>query len=138
MDVFRLLLFIILFSISLCSFGQCKSFTQKQCMPKLLPFIHNGQMNNIELAPGQTASFQQTFYSGQNYKALVCMENTLSGSYFEVFTVDNKLVYTNKSDLNEEWEFSVGSTQNLLFKVFIPEAENEEDNNQIEIGRAHV
>jgi hypothetical protein len=113
--------FITLFSIE--SFSQCKGFTQKQCMPQLKPYIHNGQMNNIQLFPGQTADLTQTFYSGQEYRILVCNQEVLGDElYFEVFTKDGKLVYTNKEKDNKKiWDFSVASTQNLTIHVTVPE-----------------
>ena len=91
-------------------------------MPQLLPYIHNGQMNNVTLFPGESAYFQQTFYSGQEYRAVVCTQDILGKDvYFEVFTTDEKLVYTNKDNASFLWDFSVGSTQNLIFKVNVPE-----------------
>lgn len=90
-------------------------------MPKLLPYIHNGQMNNVTLFPGESAFFQQTFYSGQEYRAVVCAQDIISNDlYFEVYTTDEKLVYTNKENGNTTWDFSVGSTQNMIFKVIVP------------------
>lgn len=95
-------------------------------MPKLMPYIHNGQMNNLMMFFGETAQFQQTFYSGQDYKVIVCVHEILGDDvYFEVFTADQQKIYTNKDVGSFEWEFSMAATQNLIFKVTVPDAGEE-------------
>lgn len=130
----KIALFIVLFfGISFIGYSQCRTYSKKDCMPKLLPYIHNGQMNNVQLFPGESAFFQQTFYSGQDYRAVVCVQDVLGNdAYFEVLTTNEEVVYTNKDDGEYVWDFSVGSTQNLIFKVTVPpstEAKSELEHN---------
>ena len=61
---------------SVNSFSQCKGFVKKQ-IPKLAPFIHNGQINSSVLLSGDHAELTLTFYSGQNYRILVSNQETL-------------------------------------------------------------
>jgi hypothetical protein len=123
MKFFKIFLFLMFFGISYLSKSQCRTFSKKECMPQLLPFIHNGQMNNVTLFDGESAYFQQTFYSGQDYRTVVCVQEILGDdAYFEVFSTDKKLLYSNKESAEFVWDFSVGSTQNLIFKVSIPES----------------
>lgn len=117
------LLFIAAGVISIAASAQCTSFTKKKCMPELLPYIHNGQMNTVDLAPGESASTKASFYSGQDYRILVCPHKILENVYFEVRTSDDEMVYSSKDSKKEEWNFNVASTQELTINVYVPSAE---------------
>lgn len=102
--------------------AQCTSFTKKKCLPELVPYIHNGQMNTVNLLPGESASTKASFYSGQDYRILVCPNKILEGVYFEVRTSDDVMVYSSKDTKKDEWNFNVASTQELMINVFVPPA----------------
>ena len=103
--------------------AQCKTFTKKECMPLLKPYIHNGQMNNITLFPGEEASLVQTFYSGQDYRIQLCNQENLGDSvYFEIYTQDEQKVYTTQNQETNSWDFNVANTQNLKITVIVPNA----------------
>lgn len=106
------------------STAQCTSFTKKKCMPALLPYIHNGQMNTVNLAPGESASTKASFYSGQDYRILVCPHKILENVFFEVVNSDNQVVYSNKESKKEDWNFKVASTQELTVNVYVPAVES--------------
>lgn len=120
----RILLPISFFFASACFtqlHAQCKTFTKKECMPLLKPYIHNGQMNNITLFPGEDASLVQTFYSGQNYRIRLCAQENLGDSvYFKIITEDGQLVYTTRNEDVLYWDFNVAHTQNLKITVVAP------------------
>ncbi|MBL4625470.1 MAG: hypothetical protein JKY42_10070 [Flavobacteriales bacterium] len=102
--------------------AQCKTFTKKLCMPLLKPYIHNGQMNNITLFPGEDASLVQTFYSGQNYRIQLCAQENLGDSvYFKIITEDGQLVYSTQNEDVLFWDFNVANTQNLKITVVVPD-----------------
>jgi len=101
--------------------SQCRMFTKKKCMPTLLPFLHNGQMNNIMLFPGETASLSMTFFAEQEYRLVICSQDILGdGVYFVVKTESGKEVYSSEHEENNAWDFNVASTQNLVVEVVIP------------------
>lgn len=104
-------------------FSQCTSFTKKKCMPELLPYIHNGQMNTVTLGPGESASTKASFYSGQEYRIFICPHKILEGVYFEVLNSENVMVYSSKDSKKEYWDFNVKSTQELSINVFVPPSE---------------
>ena len=106
------------------SSAQCTSFTKKKCMPEILPYIHNGQMNTVNLAPGESAATKAVFYSGQDYRILVCPHKILENVYFEVRTSDDALVYSSKESKKEIWNFNVATTQELTINVFVPKTES--------------
>ena len=62
--------------------AQCsKTWVRKKCVPKITPFIHNGQMNTTPLKEGGRMETTLTFYSGQDYRILVCAEETLENVF---------------------------------------------------------
>lgn len=124
----RLYLYLFFFSavfilIPLLTSAQCTSFTKKKCMPELLPYIHNGQMNTVNLLPGESASTRASFYSGQDYRILVCPNKILENVYFEVRNSDDEMVYSSKESKKEDWKFNVASTQELTINVFVPKTD---------------
>lgn len=117
--------FIALLSIVNIANAQCKGFIKKRCMPKLLPYVHNGQLNSIDLFPGESASLKIPFHSGHNYRVMACGQEILEGVYFEVYADDEKtLLYTSKEKASSSWDFSVQSTRELVIRVYAPTEEN--------------
>lgn len=121
--------FKILFSIFLLtgfsglSKAQCNQFAKKTCMPELNPFTHNGQLNIQQMAPGEEAELDLTFYSGMSYRLLICSQESIGKAQFQVFDNKNKLVFDNKDhNFAKFWEFEVASTQQMKVVVIIPTA----------------
>ena len=50
--------------------AQCKGFVKKQ-IPKLAPFIHNGQINTYVLLAGDNDELTIKLYSGKTYSIMV-------------------------------------------------------------------
>lgn len=121
----KLLLFFIALNIPIALMGQCKSFSKKQCIPSLLPYNHNGQLNNITLMPGEKAELLMTFYTGQDYRLMVCGHPILGDITFKVSDKDKKEIYNNKSgEPSSIWDFKVASTQQLILEVEVPESDS--------------
>lgn len=105
------------------SFGQCKGFVKKQ-IPKLSPFIHNGQINSSVLLAGDHAELTLTFYSGQNYRILVTNQETLGNVYFVMKDAGNKQLFSSKDQGKSDfWDFTVESTQQLTIEVMVPDVD---------------
>jgi hypothetical protein len=103
--------------------AQCKTFIRKTCMPKVLPFTHNGQLNSASMNAGQSAELQMTFYSGQEYRIVVCSQETLGKVSFRVLDGSRNEVFNSK--LNKDaasWDFKMGATQQLTIEINVPEA----------------
>lgn len=109
------------------SWGQCKRFIQKKCLPVLTPYVHNGQLNSVDLFPGESVSLKIPFHSGNDYRLLACGQELLEGVYFEVQTADSELVYSNKGKKEKYWDFNVESTQELTVSVYAPPVENSDE-----------
>ena len=109
-------------------YAQCKNIAKKQCMPKLAPYTHNGQLNSSTLLAGQTAELELTFNSGLEYRVLVCSSEVLGKASFKLIDVEKNVVF-NSSDFNnsEFWDFNVESTQQFTLEVNIPKTESPND-----------
>jgi hypothetical protein len=99
--------------------AQCKpTWAKKKCMPKVSPFIHNGQMNSTQLREGEKMQSTLTFYSGQDYRILICSEETLENVSFVVYDVNGMVVFDSKSNNNTDlWDFKVKTTSELRIEV---------------------
>lgn len=121
---------IILFAALLIPLGmnaQCRSFTKKTCRPQIDPYIHNGQMNSATLYPEDKADIMLTFYSGQDYRLIVCSEGQLGDVHYKVTDLDKKVMYDSKQSGSNLFDFKVTSTRQLIVTVEVPESENTHD-----------
>ena len=124
-NIFLSLFTALLLSISFNSANaQCNAFTKKKCMPALSPYIHNGQLNSVALTPGEDAELVITFYSGQDYRLLVCYQEVLGDVSFKVLDSQHTQLFDSKEDKVNQWDFNVKSTQQLIVQVIIPPAKS--------------
>jgi hypothetical protein len=101
--------------------AQCDKFVKKKCMPKVLPFTHNGQTNASTLSAGKTSEYNMTFYAGQAYRILVCAEPILGDVTFKVMDQSRTVVFDSKqNDLTDFWDFKAKNTQQLIVHVDVP------------------
>jgi hypothetical protein len=108
---------------SVNSYSQCKGFVKKQ-IPKLSPFIHNGQINSSVLLSGDHAELTLTFYSGQNYRILVSGQETLGDVYFIMKDAGKNQLFSSKDQgKSDYWDFTVESTQQLTIEVMVPDVD---------------
>jgi hypothetical protein len=102
------------------TFAQCKGFVKKQ-IPKLAPFIHNGQVNSSVFLSGDQAELTLTFYSGQKYRVLVSAQEALGDVYFVMKDANKTQLFSSKEQGKFDfWDFSVESTQQLTLEVVVP------------------
>ncbi|HET7818709.1 MAG TPA: hypothetical protein VFL70_05335 [Bacteroidia bacterium] len=103
--------------------AQCKGFVKKQ-IPKLAPFIHNGQINTSVLLAGDHAELTLTFYSGQTYRIMVDSQETLGDVFFLLKDANKNQVFSSKDQgKSDYWDFTVESTQQLTVEVEVPDTE---------------
>ncbi len=94
-------------------------------MPKISPFTQNGQMNTSTLSSGQKTSLNLTFYSGQDYRILVCAQEQLGDVTFKILDMQRKVVFdSQKNDYPDFWDFKVKNTQQFIVEVQVPESES--------------
>ena len=99
--------------------AQCsKTGVKKKCVPQINPFIHNGQMNVTPLREGGKLETTLTFYSGQDYRILVCSEETLENVSFVVSDMSGKVIFDSKQHNDTDvWDFKVKTTTDLKVEV---------------------
>jgi len=122
---------IVLIAIGILTFtstainAQCSAFTKKKCMPKIQPFQQSGQINTSTMSAGQKTSLNITFYSGQDYRILVCGQPQLGELAFRVMDTNRKVVFdSRKNDYPDFWDFKVKNTQQFIVEVQVPESES--------------
>lgn len=114
--------------IPIISSAQCKSFTKKDCMPKLEPYIYNGQLNSAILNEGDVAELVLTFYGGQDYRIAVCSESEIGNVEFKLLDNERNPIFDNTElEYAEYWDFKCNSTQQIIVEVVVPESETIED-----------
>lgn len=104
--------------------AQCNTFVKKKCLPNVLPFTQNGQMNTSTLTAGQSAEVNLTFYAGQDYRILVCFQEQLGDVTFKVMDASRKVIFDSKeNNYADFWDFKVKNTQQLIVEVTAPASE---------------
>ncbi len=105
------------FSVS----AQCKGFVKKSGLPKLVPFISNGQSNNSQMRPGDNAELIMNFFSGQDYRIVVTGQPILGTVQFKVKDMTGQVLYnSSEHDDTDFFDFRVNNTQQLKVEVIIP------------------
>ncbi len=114
-------IFLIIFSSSFSAYVPCKGFVKKVCLPRLSPFIPNGQTHTTTMHPGGSTKLAMTFYSGQNYRILICAEEILGQVQFKLRDAAGNILFNSKDrDDTDFWDFKVASTQQVTIEVNVP------------------
>lgn len=118
-------------AISSPALAQCNSFAKKKCIPELAPYIHNGQLNSAMLMAGETAELQLTFYSGQEYRIMVCGQENLGDINFKLKDASNNVIFNSADQKSKKkfWDFNLKSTQQFNVEVSAPESNSPNESN---------
>lgn len=112
--------------------AQCRGYAKRKCRPNLGEYTHDGKMNVAQLFPGDKAEILLTFYKGQNYRLLVCTDETFEGTEFTVYDTDKNKVFDSSKEGHDKFDFKVASTQQLVVEIKIPQ-EQKETNSEFEM-----
>jgi hypothetical protein len=108
--------------------AQCKDFAKKTCKSELLPYVHDGIYNATVLSEGETVELYKTFYSGQNYRIVICRDATLPPVEFQILDGDRKVLFDNKTtNLSNSWDFKLSSSQMLVVSIQVQTSEEMSD-----------
>jgi hypothetical protein len=120
-----ILVLALLAGLTQSGFSQCKGFTKKECLPKIKPYVYNGQLNSAILNEGDVAELLLTFYAGQDYRVFVCNQEILGKVEFKLMDTNHNPIFSNKdNDFVEYWDFKSNSTQQLIIQVKVPQGES--------------
>ena len=114
--------------------AQCRSFAKNKCMPAMAPYKFNETFNAAQLAPGEQADVDLTFYSGQEYRLLICAHPILGAVNWKLADASgNSIFESNASNPKDSFDFKVATTQKLTVHIDVPEADKG-GNNMLKVG----
>jgi hypothetical protein len=100
--------------------AQCKGFTKRHCLPQLAPYVHNGQINSGVLYQGDITSAFVTFNAETEYRLFICAQGNIADSlYYEVIDLEGNMIYSNKEDRMEYFDFYSENTQELEVRIYV-------------------
>jgi len=109
--------------------AQCKDFAKTTCKPDLLPYVHDGIFNATVLSEGETVELYKTFYSGQEYRIIVCADDKLPPVQFQILDSDRNVLFDNNDkDLVQTWDFKLSSSQMLVVSLQVQTADELDEN----------
>ena len=101
--------------------AQCKSFAKNKCIPGLAPYKFNETFNGAQLAPGEEAEVNLTFFSGQEYRVMVCVHEILGAVNWKLVDANNKMVFESLADEPKpHFDLKAASTQQMRLVVWVP------------------
>jgi hypothetical protein len=102
--------------------AQCRSFARNSCIPELAPYKFNETFNAAQLAPGEEAEVNLTFYSGQDYRVMVCADKVLDAVNWKLMDGSNKIIFESfADDPKKTFDLRVENTQQMKVHVWVPE-----------------
>lgn len=108
--------------------AQCKTFAKTTCKTELLPYVHDGIYNATVLSEGETVELYKTFYSGQDYRIVVCGGEELPPVEFQILDGDRNVLFDNKdADMTQVWDFKLGASQMLVVSIQVQTSEEMSD-----------
>ena len=108
--------------------AQCKTFAKTTCKSELLPYVHDGIYNATVLSEGETVELYKTFYSGQEYRIVVCGDESLPPVEFQILDGDRNVLFDNKdNDYSQIWDFKLGASQMLVVSIQVQTSDEMSD-----------
>ena len=108
--------------------AQCKTFAKTTCKTELLPYVHDGIYNAAVLSEGETIELYKTFYSGQEYRLVVCGDEALPPVEFQILDGDRNVLFDNRdSDYTQVWDFKLGASQMLVVSIQVQTSDEMSD-----------
>lgn len=116
-------LFALMLALALptASRAQCRSFAKNKCMPAMAPYKFNETFNAAQLAPGEEAQVDLTFYSGQEYRLAICAHPILGQVNWQLRDASGNTLTESTGDAPQDhFDFKVATTQKLTVHIDVP------------------
>lgn len=108
--------------------AQCRSFAKNKCVPGIAPYKFNETFNAAQLSPGEEAEVNLTFFSGQDYRVMVCAHPILGNVDWKLVDGNGAVVFESKAaDPKEHFDLRTQSTQQLKVLVRVPPTQGRSD-----------
>lgn len=122
MTTTRVLLLATALTASVASFAQCRAFVKNNCQAAMLPYKFNQTYNAAQLAPGEEAEVDLTFFSGQEYRLLICTHPILGEVNWKLSDPTGQVLFESTADKPQHnFDFKVATTQQLKVLIEVPE-----------------
>lgn len=117
----NLLVLATLAALPLTSQAQCRSFVKNKCQAAMLPYKFNETFNAAQLAPGEEAEVELTFFSGQDYRLIICAHPILGRVNWKLNDATGQALFTSNADNpKDNFDFKVATTQQLKLLIEVP------------------
>lgn len=101
--------------------AQCRSFAKNKCLPGIAPYKFNESFNAAQLAPGEEAEVQLTFFSGQEYRVMVCAHPILGDVNWKLVDENNKIVFESLApEAKPHFDLKAVNTTRMKVVVWVP------------------
>jgi hypothetical protein len=101
--------------------AQCRSFAKNKCVPGLAPYKFNESFNAAQLAPGEEAEVNLTFFSGQEYRVMVCAHPILGEVNWKLVDENNKAVFESLApEPKPHFDLKATTTTRMKIVVWVP------------------
>jgi hypothetical protein len=108
-------------ALSITASAQCRSFAKNKCVPELAPYKFNETFNAAQLAPGEEAEVSLTFYSGQDYRVMVCTHPILGEVNWKLVDENNKVIFESLADEpKHHFDLKAANTVPMKVVVWVP------------------
>lgn len=115
---------VVLLALSAGVSAQCRAFAKHNCLPGLLPYKFNETFNAAQLANGEEAEVELTFYSGQEYRLMVCAQPILGHVNWKLADATGQTLFESKAEEpKDHFDFKVSNTQQLKVLIDVPAKE---------------
>jgi hypothetical protein len=140
MKNFKFILIIIALLGAQSGFSQCRTFVKNNCRDAMGDYIPDENFNSAKLLAGDEAEVKMTFYSGQNYRLLICSHAVLGILEFQIQDIDGTIYFDNTQEGNTNFfDFQLEGTKELVIKIKVPDSKDKSLNPQgcvaIMVGR---
>ena len=109
-------------ALPIASQAQCRALIKNKCLANLLPYKFNETFNAAQLAPGEEAEVDLTFYSGQSYRVMVCAHPILGEVNWKLLDGTGQTLFESTAENPiHNFDFKVANTQQLKVHIDVPE-----------------
>jgi len=109
-------------ALPLGAHAQCRALVKNKCLPDMLPYKFNETYNAAQLAPGEEAEVDLTFYSGQQYRVMVCAHPILGEVNWKLVDGTGQSLFESTAENPKHtFDFKVTNTQQLKVHIDVPE-----------------
>ena len=100
----------------------------------MAPYKSSENFNAAQLAPGEDAQVDLTFYSGQEYRLLICAHPILGTVNWQLLDANGKTLFESTPENPvDHFDFKVATTQKLSVHIDVPKGDKG-GNNMLTVG----